>query len=97
MNRISSNFVYTETYPKATDTENLKYFCGLALLAKFDKVVKAKGSKDSTACSILSEFGLETLSYSDCTNFSAVKAWRETKFDYYVEETQTDISTKQLV
>ena len=41
------------------DTENLKYFCGLALSGKFNKVVKAKDHK-STQCSTLSEFGLET-------------------------------------
>ena len=95
MNRISSNFAYTETYSSATNTENLKYFCGLALLGKFDKVVKVKDSKVAW-CSILSEFGLETLSHL-ITNFSAVKARRETKFDYYVEETWIDTSTKWLV
>ena len=92
MNRISSNFAYTETYPKAIDTENLKYFCWLALSGKFNKVVKAKDQK-TTQCSILNEFGLETLSHS-IANFSTINAWRESKIDYYVEETWTDISTK---
>ena len=95
MNRISPNIAYTETYPKAMDTENLKYFWGLALSGKFDKVVKVKGQK-TTQHDILSKFGLEALSHS-IANFSVVKVWRETKCDYYVEETQTDISTKQLV
>ena len=92
MNRISSNFAYTETYPKATDTENLKYFCGLTSSGKFNKVVKVKDQK-VVQRSILSEFGLETLSHS-IANFSAVKVQRETKFDYYIEETRTGISTK---
>ena len=77
------------------DTENLKYFCGLALSGKFDKVVKVRDQK-STQHSTLSEFGLETLSHL-IINFSAIKARRETKLDYYVEEMQTNISTKQLV
>ena len=50
------------------DTENLKYFYGLALAGKFDKVVKAKDSQVAQ-CSILSEFGLETLSHL-IANFS---------------------------
>ena len=77
------------------DTENLKCFCGLALSWKFDKVIKMKDSKVAQ-CRILSEFGLEILSHL-ITNFSVIKARKETKFDYYVEKTWIDISTKWLV
>ena len=70
MNRISSNFTYTETYPSAMDTENLKYLCGLVLAGIFNKMVKVKDSKVALH-RILSEFGLETLSHL-IANFSAV-------------------------
>ena len=95
MPKSTKKFTYTKVYLQATDTENLKYFCGLALSGKFNKVVKARDQK-SAQHSTLSEFGLETLPHS-INNFSAIKARRETKFDDYIEEIHTDISTKQLV
>ena len=76
-------------------TGTLEYFCQTVFAGKFEKVTNVR-RPESTQNSLLSEFRLETLSHS-ITKFSAVKARRETKLNYYIEGIQTDILTRGLV